>query len=67
MLNFCVMFSFTCFSAKRFIQGPWKQEVTESTFKPGRYDLPAVGAAWLSNFLRQNPGKLQDLKVNKSM
>ncbi|BFY97771.1 hypothetical protein BsWGS_00811 [Bradybaena similaris] len=49
--------------AKRYIQGPWKQEVTESSFKPGRYDLPAVGATWLSNFLRQNPGKLKDLKT----
>ncbi|CAG5125507.1 unnamed protein product [Candidula unifasciata] len=48
--------------AGRLVRG-WKKEITESSYKPGRYDVPADGAAWLAHFLHQNQGKLKDLKT----
>ncbi|GFO35809.1 28S ribosomal protein s29, mitochondrial [Plakobranchus ocellatus] len=48
--------------AGKWVRG-WFKEVAASTFKPGRYDLPADSAEWLTQFRAQNQGKLQDLKT----
>uniref|UniRef100_A0A0B6Z623 Small ribosomal subunit protein mS29 n=1 Tax=Arion vulgaris TaxID=1028688 RepID=A0A0B6Z623_9EUPU len=48
--------------AGRWVRG-WHKEVTESTYKAGRYDLPTDGAAWLNHFQIQNQGRLKDLKT----
>ncbi|KAH9513215.1 28S ribosomal protein S29, mitochondrial [Bulinus truncatus] len=41
----------------------WYKEVTESTYKAGRYDLPTDGADWLSHFLNQNKGIFKNMKT----
>ncbi|XP_059166904.1 small ribosomal subunit protein mS29-like [Physella acuta] len=41
----------------------WYKEVSESIYKPGRFDLPTDGAQWLNHFKNQNKGRLQNLKT----
>ena len=48
--------------AGQWVRG-WFKEVAVSTYKPGRYDLPADSAEWLNQFRVQNQGKLTELKV----
>ncbi|KAI8792535.1 28S ribosomal protein S29, mitochondrial-like isoform X1 [Biomphalaria glabrata] len=48
--------------AGRWVRG-WYKEVSESTYKAGRYDLPTDGAEWLAHFKHQNEGKLANLKT----
>ncbi|CAL1533689.1 unnamed protein product [Lymnaea stagnalis] len=48
--------------AGRWVRG-WYKEVSESSYKPGRYDTPTDGAEWLELFKTQNQGKLKNLKT----